>query len=44
LTPEDIGPALVVAVRQAHDELTDGAIIALDARRARLRILPLTRR
>jgi predicted nuclease of predicted toxin-antitoxin system len=38
LTPE----AIVVAVRQTHDELTEGAIISLDARRARLRILPLT--
>jgi len=43
LTPEAIGPALVVAARQAHDELAEGAIISLDARHARLRILPLTR-
>ena len=41
LSPRLIGPAVLAAVRQARSELTGGAILSLDAKRARLRILPL---
>ncbi len=41
LTPRAIGDAVVSALRQARQELLDGALISIDATRARLRILPL---
>jgi predicted nuclease of predicted toxin-antitoxin system len=44
LAPQQIGPAVVAALRQAAQELNEGAIVSLDIRRARLRILSLTDR
>jgi predicted nuclease of predicted toxin-antitoxin system len=41
LTPRAIGNAVVLALRQARQELIEGALISIDAARARLRILPL---
>jgi predicted nuclease of predicted toxin-antitoxin system len=41
LTPHAIGSVLLNAIRVAQLELSRGAILSLDARRARLRILPL---
>jgi predicted nuclease of predicted toxin-antitoxin system len=41
LTPQAIGPAVLVAIRQTHRELSEGAIVSIDAARARLRLLPL---
>ena len=41
LTPDAIGPAVLAAVRQANRELIAGAMISVDASRARVRILPL---
>jgi predicted nuclease of predicted toxin-antitoxin system len=41
LSPGAVGGAVLRAVRQAHQELLDGALISIDAAHARLRILPL---
>ena len=41
LTPAALGPPLLAAIRQMELELTAGAILSVDARRARLRVLPL---
>jgi predicted nuclease of predicted toxin-antitoxin system len=41
LTPETMGAAVLAAVREAHDELLDGAIVSIDVARSRLRVLPL---
>ncbi len=41
LTPRAIGGAVLAAIRQSQQELLDGALISVDAARARLRILPL---
>ena len=41
VSPESIGAALVLALRQMEDALAEGALLTLDAKRARLRILPL---
>jgi len=43
LTPHVIGPAVLAAIRQTHQELSEGAIVSIDAARARLRVLPLHR-
>jgi predicted nuclease of predicted toxin-antitoxin system len=40
-TPEVIGRAVTAALRQACQELTEGALVSVDAARARVRILPL---
>jgi predicted nuclease of predicted toxin-antitoxin system len=42
LTPEVLGGAVLAAIRQTREELVTGAIILVDAGRARLRVLPLT--
>lgn len=42
LSPNAIGSAVINALRQTKQELTEGALVSLDAVRARLRILPLT--
>jgi predicted nuclease of predicted toxin-antitoxin system len=42
LTPQAIGGAVLAALRQAHQELLDGALVSVDAARSRLRILPLS--
>ena len=41
LTPRAIGGAVLAANRQARKELLEGALVSVDAQRARLRILPL---
>ena len=41
LTPSAVGNAVLAAIHQAGHELADGAILSIDASRARLRILPL---
>ena len=39
--PETMGPILVNALRRVRVELEQGAFLTLDAKRARLRLLPL---
>jgi predicted nuclease of predicted toxin-antitoxin system len=41
--PKAIGGAVVTALRQTQRELLEGALVSVDAARARLRILPLGR-
>lgn len=41
LTPEALGGAVLAAIHQAGNELAAGAIVSVDAEKARLRILPL---
>jgi predicted nuclease of predicted toxin-antitoxin system len=41
LSPKAIGHAVLSAIRQAEAELHEGALVSVDAARARLRILPL---
>jgi predicted nuclease of predicted toxin-antitoxin system len=41
LTPQAIGDAVIRALHQARQELSDGALISIDAAHARLRILPI---
>jgi predicted nuclease of predicted toxin-antitoxin system len=42
-TPTAIGAAVVSAIRQAADDLEGGAILSVDAARARLRVLPFNK-
>jgi predicted nuclease of predicted toxin-antitoxin system len=41
LTPDAIGGSVVAALRQASEELSVGALVSVDAARARMRIIPL---
>jgi predicted nuclease of predicted toxin-antitoxin system len=41
LTPNAIGPVVLAAIRQTQQELAEGALLSIDAARARLRVLPL---
>ena len=41
LRPESIGSMVVQALRQTADELEVGALLTIDMRRARVRLLPL---
>jgi predicted nuclease of predicted toxin-antitoxin system len=41
LTPSAIGSVVIAAIRHSDQELRNGALISVDAARARLRILPL---
>jgi predicted nuclease of predicted toxin-antitoxin system len=41
LTPEALGRQVVTAIRQVGPELSAGAILSVDVRQARLRVLPL---
>lgn len=41
LTPEFIGPSVLAAIHQAQQELSNGALVSIDAARARFRLLPL---
>jgi predicted nuclease of predicted toxin-antitoxin system len=43
LRPISIGNQLVLALRQMRTELDEGALITLDSKRTRLRLLPLRR-
>jgi predicted nuclease of predicted toxin-antitoxin system len=40
-TPAAIGTLVLATLRQSHQELSDGALVSVDAVRGRLRILPL---
>ena len=42
-SPETIGRDVVMALRQAKKELADGALMAIEPKRVRLRILPFRR-
>ena len=42
-SPEVLGRVVVRALHQAETELADGALMAIDAKRVRLRILPFYR-
>ena len=41
LRPASIGKQVVQALRQMHAELAEGALITIDPKRTRLRLLPL---
>jgi predicted nuclease of predicted toxin-antitoxin system len=41
LAPGMIGSAVVAAIHQTQRELSDGALVSIEATRARLRVLPL---
>jgi hypothetical protein len=41
LTPEAIGASVLAAVRQAEQDLANGALLSADIVRGRLHILPL---
>ena len=41
--PEDVGDAVIAAIRRFQDGLEQGALISVDPARARARILPLDR-
>jgi len=41
LSPMVIGGAVLAAIRQAVDELAEGALVSVEAARARIRVLPL---
>lgn len=41
LQPETLGPKLIAAQRKAEEALGSGAVLSIDAKRARLRTLPL---
>ena len=43
LAPHAIGSAVTAAIRQMEAELLQGALVSVDAERARLRMLPLRR-
>jgi len=44
LSPIVIGAAVLTTIRQARQELLDGALVSVDVTRARLRILPIEKR
>ncbi len=39
--PEDIGPAVIAALRQYDAELAAGALVVIDVKKSRVRVLPL---
>ncbi len=41
LTPELIGPYIISALRQLSIELHDGALVTVEPKRTRMRVLPL---
>jgi predicted nuclease of predicted toxin-antitoxin system len=43
LSPRTIGLAVIAAIRQSETELLQGALVSVNAERARVRILPLRR-
>ena len=42
--PEAIGQAVIIALRQMGNELENGALLTVDPKRTRLRVLPLPAR
>ncbi len=43
-SPESIGDRVVAALKQAEPALSEGALVSVDPKRARLRMLPLSSR
>jgi predicted nuclease of predicted toxin-antitoxin system len=43
ISPTSIGPLVLSAITQFEEELKNGALIGIDQKRARARILPLTK-
>jgi predicted nuclease of predicted toxin-antitoxin system len=41
ILPEDIGPAVISALRQHDAALASGALVVVDLRKSRVRVLPL---
>ena len=41
VAPDTIGDAVVMALRQMSDKLAEGALLSIDPRRTRVRLLPL---
>lgn len=41
ISPDTIGRQVIIALRQMAAELRDGALLTVDAKRTRLRVLPL---
>lgn len=41
LLPNMLGATVLAALRQMHDELRHGALVTLDAKKLRVRVLPL---
>jgi predicted nuclease of predicted toxin-antitoxin system len=39
--PEDVGPAVIAALRQHNAALSGGALVVVDAKKCRVRVLPL---
>ena len=39
--PEDIGPVVIAALRQHDDALAAGALVVVDLKKSRVRVLPL---
>jgi predicted nuclease of predicted toxin-antitoxin system len=39
--PEDIGPVVIAALRQHETELATGALVVVDLKKSRVRVLPL---
>ena len=39
--PEDIGPMVIAALRQYDDALAAGALVVVDEKKSRVRVLPL---
>lgn len=44
VSPDEIGPLIIDALRQMEDELDFGALLTIDLQRTRLRVLPLQSR
>jgi predicted nuclease of predicted toxin-antitoxin system len=44
VSPDVIGGQVLAALRQMEDELAEGALLTIEPRRTRLRLLPLHRR
>lgn len=41
ILPEDIGPVVIAALRRYEAELAAGALVVVDIKKARVRVLPL---
>ena len=39
--PDQVGAAVVGAIRQHHDAINAGALVVIDAKKCRVRVLPL---
>lgn len=41
ILPEDLGPTVIAAIRQHESALASGALVVVDKKKARVRVLPL---